>query len=144
MAKIVLKVKDEKELVSFFQQAKDSGFKASLITDAGKTVVAPGTKTCIAIGPDEEEKIEQFKEYDVEATIVKISPRGKFVKIDQGLSGDFAKGMKVDIYKADYFGGNILAASGVVYKVKVDSAIVKITKKYRKMKIEKGFVVRGY
>ena len=60
MAKIVLKVKDEKELVSFFQQAKDSGFKASLITDAGKTVVAPGTKTCIAIGPDEEEKIDKL------------------------------------------------------------------------------------
>ena len=58
MAKIVLKVKDEKELIKLFQQAKDSGLKASLITDAGKTVVAPGTKTCVGIGPDDEDKID--------------------------------------------------------------------------------------
>ena len=58
MAKIVLKVKDEKELIQYFQEAKDSGIKASLITDAGRTVIAPGTKTCVAIGPDEEEKID--------------------------------------------------------------------------------------
>ena len=60
MAKIVLKVKDEKELIKYFQQAKDSGLTASLITDAGRTVVAPGTKTAAAIGPDEEEKIDEI------------------------------------------------------------------------------------
>ena len=60
MAKIVLKVKDEKELVSFFQKAKDNDLVASLITDAGRTVVAPGTKTCVGIGPDEEEKIDKL------------------------------------------------------------------------------------
>ena len=58
MPKIVLKVKDEKELVKYFQLAKDKGLPTALITDAGKTVVAPGTKTCIGIGPDEEEKID--------------------------------------------------------------------------------------
>ncbi|MBR9690337.1 peptidyl-tRNA hydrolase [Candidatus Woesearchaeota archaeon] len=56
--KVVLKVTDEKELVKFFQQAKDVGFVASLITDAGKTVIAPGTKTCVAIGPGLEEEID--------------------------------------------------------------------------------------
>ena len=55
--KIVLKVEDEKELIHFFQKARDLGFTASLITDAGKTVLAPGTKTCVAIGPDDEDKI---------------------------------------------------------------------------------------
>lgn len=60
MAKIVLKVKDEKELVKYFQQAKDSNLTASLITDAGKTVVAPGTKTAVAIGPDQMEKIDKI------------------------------------------------------------------------------------
>ncbi len=60
MAKIVLKVKDEKELVKYFQKAKDEGLTASLITDAGRTVVAPGTKTCAGIGPDKEEKIDQI------------------------------------------------------------------------------------
>lgn len=58
MAKIVLKVKDEKELLSYLQKAKDEGLITALITDAGRTVVAPGTKTCAAIGPDEEEKID--------------------------------------------------------------------------------------
>ncbi|MBI4152963.1 peptidyl-tRNA hydrolase [Candidatus Woesearchaeota archaeon] len=58
MAKIVLKVKDEKELVRYFQKAKDAGIVASLITDAGRTVVAPGTKTAAAIGPDDDNNID--------------------------------------------------------------------------------------
>lgn len=58
MPKIVLKVKDEKELISFFQKAKDQDLTASLITDAGRTVVEPGTRTCVGLGPDEEEKID--------------------------------------------------------------------------------------
>lgn len=60
MAKIVLKVKDEKELVKYFQQAKEEGLAVSLITDAGRTVVAPGTKTAAAIGPDGEEEIDRI------------------------------------------------------------------------------------
>ncbi len=58
--KVVLKVKDEKELVMYFQQAKDNGLKTALITDAGKTVIAPGTKTAVAIGPDKEENIDRI------------------------------------------------------------------------------------
>ena len=57
MAKIVLKVKDEKELIKYFQLAKDKGLVASLVTDAGKTTIAPGTKTCVGIGPDNENEI---------------------------------------------------------------------------------------
>lgn len=60
MAKIVLKVKDEKELLFYLRQAKDAGLTASLITDAGRTVIAPGTKTCVGIGPDEEENIDKI------------------------------------------------------------------------------------
>ncbi|MFH1275638.1 MAG: peptidyl-tRNA hydrolase Pth2 [Candidatus Woesearchaeota archaeon] len=58
MAKIVVKVNDQKELLKYLQLAKDEGLVTALITDAGKTVVAPGTRTCLAIGPDEEEKID--------------------------------------------------------------------------------------
>ena len=58
--KIVLKVKDEKELFKYKQMAEDSGLKTSLITDAGHTVVEPGTITCLGIGPDEEEKIDRI------------------------------------------------------------------------------------
>ena len=56
--KVVLKVKDDKELIAFKNFANDVGLKTALITDAGKTVIAPGTKTCLGIGPDEEEKID--------------------------------------------------------------------------------------
>ncbi|MFT7615596.1 MAG: PTH2 family peptidyl-tRNA hydrolase [Candidatus Woesearchaeota archaeon] len=56
--KVVLKVADQKELIALFQFAKEAGLPCSLITDAGKTVIAPGTKTCIGIGPADEEKID--------------------------------------------------------------------------------------
>lgn len=60
MAKIVLKVKDESTLLQYFQKAKDAGLTASLITDAGKTVVEPGTKTCVGIGPEQDEAIDKI------------------------------------------------------------------------------------
>ena len=58
MPKIVLKVTNERELLRSFQHAKDDGLVTALITDAGHTHIAPGTKTCVAIGPDKEEKID--------------------------------------------------------------------------------------
>ncbi len=60
MPKIVLKVSDLKELHQFAQIAKDSGLSTALITDAGRTVVEPGTITCLAIGPDSAEKIDRL------------------------------------------------------------------------------------
>ena len=60
MKKIVLKVQDEKELYKFIQQAKDFGLATSIITDAGKTVVAPGTVTCGAVGPAKEEDVDNI------------------------------------------------------------------------------------
>ena len=60
MKKVVLKVADEKELYKYIQPAKDQKLPTSIITDAGKTVVAPGTTTCGAIGPAEEEDIERL------------------------------------------------------------------------------------
>jgi len=58
--KIVLKVKDEKELFKYKQMAEDAGLKTALIQDAGHTVLEPGTITCLGIGPDEEEKIDRI------------------------------------------------------------------------------------
>ena len=58
MAKIVLKVADEKALLKINQIAKDAGLVTAVITDAGHTVVEPGTRTCLGIGPDEEEKLD--------------------------------------------------------------------------------------
>lgn len=91
----------------------------------------------------EERKISKFKEYDIEASVIKISPRGKFLKIDKGLSQDVEKGMRFDIYKTDYFGGNELVAQGHIFEVGADWAIVKLSKKFKKMKIKTGFTARG-
>lgn len=58
MAKIAVKVANERELLRLNQQAKEAGITTAVITDAGRTVVAPGTRTCMAAGPDEEEKLD--------------------------------------------------------------------------------------
>jgi PTH2 family peptidyl-tRNA hydrolase len=58
--KIVLKVKDLKELNTYFKKAKQAKMKTAIITDAGLTTIAPGTTTCMAIGPDEENKIDKI------------------------------------------------------------------------------------
>ena len=60
MKKIALKVTDEKELYKYVQQAKDIGLITAVITDAGKTIVAPGTITCAAIGPNDEEQVDKI------------------------------------------------------------------------------------
>ncbi len=56
--KIVLKVDDDMTLLKYNQLAKDEGLTTAVITDAGKTVIAAGTRTCLGIGPDSEEKID--------------------------------------------------------------------------------------
>jgi peptidyl-tRNA hydrolase, PTH2 family len=58
MRKITLKVQSKDELYKYMQEAKDSGLITALITDAGRTEIAPGTPTCVAIGPDSEDKID--------------------------------------------------------------------------------------
>ena len=75
---------------------------------------------------------------------LKVSPRGKFVKIDRGVASDVEKGMKFDIYRTDYFGGNKLMATGVVYQAGADWSIVKLVKKYGAGSLKKGDTARGY
>ena len=60
MKKVVLSVENEKELIKYNQIAKDAGLTTALITDAGQTVLKPGTKTTVAIGPDKDEKIDKI------------------------------------------------------------------------------------
>lgn len=57
--KVVLKAASEKDLLKFEELARQERLKVSLITDAGHTVLEPGTVTCLGIGPDEEEKIDK-------------------------------------------------------------------------------------
>lgn len=58
MPKIVLKVKDLNELREYERLTRKDKLTCSVITDAGRTTVKPGTVTCMAIGPDEEKKID--------------------------------------------------------------------------------------
>ena len=60
MKKIVLKVKDEKELFEYKRLAEKGKLVTALIRDAGLTEFKAPTITCLAIGPDEEEKINKI------------------------------------------------------------------------------------
>ncbi len=59
MKKVVLKVNDQAELIKYKNIAEDNGLTTALITDAGHTHVAPGTITCLGIGPDDEKEIDK-------------------------------------------------------------------------------------
>ncbi len=60
MKKIVLKVKDLAELHHYHGLAEGSGLVTAAITDAGHTTVPAGTTTCLAIGPDNEDRIDRI------------------------------------------------------------------------------------
>jgi PTH2 family peptidyl-tRNA hydrolase len=56
--KICVRVENEEELLSIYKQAKEANIEANLVKDAGLTEIAPGTITCCAIGPDNNDKID--------------------------------------------------------------------------------------
>lgn len=56
--KIVLKVNSGAELLAVYDAANAAGLTVHLVTDAGLTEFANPTTTCLAIGPDEAEKID--------------------------------------------------------------------------------------
>ncbi len=58
--KVVLKVKTLDELDRYAHAARRAKLPCALITDAGHTVVEPGTVTVLAIGPDEEGRIDRI------------------------------------------------------------------------------------
>ena len=58
--KVILKVKDEKELLYYYELAKKNKITNALIKDAAKTFFKVPTITCLAIGPDKEEKIDKL------------------------------------------------------------------------------------
>lgn len=62
MAKVVLKVSSEKELLELFETAKKL-LPTALIHDAGRTQIEPGTPTCIGIGPARKSEIDRFTKH---------------------------------------------------------------------------------
>ena len=57
--KVVLRVDSEHELLSVYQHALALDLPVSLVADAGRTQVKPGTKTAVAIGPAPEARIDK-------------------------------------------------------------------------------------
>jgi peptidyl-tRNA hydrolase, PTH2 family len=56
--KVVLKVGDANELRRLVEAVKHAGLPLSLVADAGRTQLPPGTLTCAAIGPAEDRRID--------------------------------------------------------------------------------------
>ena len=62
MAKVVLKIGSEKELLELFEKVKKL-IPTALIHDAGRTQIESGTPTCIGIGPAPESEIDRFTKH---------------------------------------------------------------------------------
>jgi peptidyl-tRNA hydrolase, PTH2 family len=60
MKKVALKVENLDELLKYKKLSEAYKIKTALIKDAGKTFLNPGTITCLAIGPDKEDKIDMI------------------------------------------------------------------------------------
>lgn len=58
MPKIVLESADSTELLALYEQAREKHLPAQIIRDAGRTVLEPGTITCLGIGPASAEVID--------------------------------------------------------------------------------------
>lgn len=59
MKKVVLKVETEEELLKLKKEAEKLGLVTALIKDAGRTFFNKPTITCMAVGPDKEERIDR-------------------------------------------------------------------------------------
>jgi PTH2 family peptidyl-tRNA hydrolase len=58
MPKIVVWVANEAELLALEERAKAAGLAAFLVRDAGRTVLASGTITCLGLGPATAEALD--------------------------------------------------------------------------------------
>jgi peptidyl-tRNA hydrolase, PTH2 family len=57
--KVVLRADDAEHLDAIAAQAAAAGLPGQVISDAGRTQVAAGTQTCLAIGPAEAQRIDE-------------------------------------------------------------------------------------
>lgn len=56
--KVVLRVPNEEEMLDLADKARSHGLVTALIRDAGRTQIAPGTKTVLGIGPGPEQIVD--------------------------------------------------------------------------------------
>lgn len=60
MAKVVLKVETEADLLRLHELARQQHLPVQLVEDAGRTVIPAGTLTCLGLGPADASKIDQL------------------------------------------------------------------------------------
>jgi PTH2 family peptidyl-tRNA hydrolase len=58
--KVVLQCNNLEEMMDLYKKSIAEKLPTALVEDAGLTHIQPGTKTCIGIGPDKEEKIDKI------------------------------------------------------------------------------------
>lgn len=58
--KVVVKAPDEDTLIDLLSRAKEVGLPVSLIQDAGRTQIAPGSRTVLGIGPGQAELVDRI------------------------------------------------------------------------------------
>lgn len=59
-AKIVVRVESEDQLMQIFEAAEEANLPVHLVTDLARTEWNDPTRTCLAIGPAESEKIDEI------------------------------------------------------------------------------------
>ena len=57
--KVMLKAKSAQELLEMKKKCGKMKLACALITDAGRTELAPGTITALGIGPEDEKKVDK-------------------------------------------------------------------------------------
>lgn len=58
--KVVVKVSSEEELLDLYMQVKPMQIPYALITDAGHTQIDPNTKTCLGLGPADDDVLDEL------------------------------------------------------------------------------------
>jgi len=58
--KVVVKAPDQETLFRLKMEAERAGLTTSIIADAGRTQLAPGTVTVLAIGPADERELDKI------------------------------------------------------------------------------------
>lgn len=58
--KVVVKAPDEDTLIDLLSRAKEVGLPVSLIQDAGRTQIAPGSRTVLGIGPGQADLVDRI------------------------------------------------------------------------------------
>lgn len=58
MPKVVVRCEGESELRTLERRAREARLPVALIRDAGRTVLEPGTATCLGIGPAADDEVD--------------------------------------------------------------------------------------